>query len=61
MEFAGGLRLPSVPQSVAHIRRYAKNAASSHGFGGNYDTLDLLVSELATNAPCTGWGTCTSE
>lgn len=51
-----GLTLPSVPQSVAQIRRYAVGTCRSRGFDGDYDTLELLVSEVATNALIHGDG-----
>jgi len=46
--------VPSVPQSVALIRRYALNACA--GRPGDCDTLALLVSEVATNALVHGTG-----
>lgn len=51
-----GLTLPSVPQSVAEIRRYAVATCRSRGYDGDCDTLELLVSEVATNALIHGDG-----
>lgn len=51
-----GLTLPSVPQSVAVVRRYAVAASRAHGYDGDYDALALLVSEVATNALIHGRG-----
>lgn len=50
------LELPSVPASVARVRRYAADACAARGFDGDYDTLALLVSEIATNALVHGSG-----
>lgn len=50
------LELPSVPASVARVRRYAAAACAARGFEGDYDTLALLVSEIATNALVHGSG-----
>jgi anti-sigma regulatory factor (Ser/Thr protein kinase) len=49
------LVVPSVPQSVARIRRHAAACAASHP-GVDLDTLLLLVSEVATNALVHGTG-----
>jgi anti-sigma regulatory factor (Ser/Thr protein kinase) len=51
-----GLTVPSVPQSVAAVRRYAVDACLAHGYDGDCDTLALLVSEVATNARIHGAG-----
>ena len=50
------LTLPSVPQSVARVRRYAVDACRARGFEGDRDTLALLVSEVVTNALLHGTG-----
>ncbi len=51
-----GLTLPSVPQSVAAVRRYAVETCRARGYSGDCDTLALLVSEVATNALIHGAG-----
>jgi anti-sigma regulatory factor (Ser/Thr protein kinase) len=51
-----GLTLPSVPQSVAAVRRYAVETCRAGGYRGDCDTLELLVSEVATNALIHGAG-----
>lgn len=51
-----GLMLPSVPQSVAAVRRYAVETCRARGYQGDCDTLALLVSEVATNALIHGAG-----
>lgn len=50
------LVVPSVPQSVSRIRGYAAEACAARGWGGDYDTVSLLVSEVATNALVHGTG-----
>jgi anti-sigma regulatory factor (Ser/Thr protein kinase) len=50
------LVLPSVPQSVSQVRRYAVAACTALGYDGDCDTLALLVSEVATNALIHGAG-----
>jgi anti-sigma regulatory factor (Ser/Thr protein kinase) len=52
---SGDLVVPSVPQSVARIRRHAAACAAAHP-GVDLDTLLLLVSEVATNALVHGSG-----
>ena len=44
------LVLPSSPRSVALARRYAIEMCSSMGWSGSTDTVELLVSEVTTNA-----------
>lgn len=51
-----GPAVPSVPQSVATVRRYAVDACRARGFDGDCDTLALLVSEVTTNAVIHGSG-----
>ena len=50
------LVVPSVPASVARVRRFAVGACQAHGFGGHCDAVALLVSEVATNALVHGTG-----
>lgn len=50
------MSVPSVPRSVAQLRRFAVAACVEHGFGDTCDTLELLVSEVATNALLHGRG-----
>lgn len=52
----GELVVPSVPQSVSQVRRYAVAACTALGYDGDCDTLALLVSEVATNALIHGAG-----
>lgn len=52
----GALVVPSVPQSVAQVRRYAVQACLARGWTGDCDTVALLVSEVATNALVYGTG-----
>lgn len=56
MTAAAPLIVPSVPQSVAQVRRYAVDACHAHGWNGDCDTVALLVSEVATNALLHGSG-----
>ncbi len=52
---AGGeLSVPSVPRSVAHVRRFARLAAAD--VPSCLDVVELLVSEVATNAMIHGAG-----
>lgn len=51
-----GLTLPSVPQSVAAVRRYAVTTCRARGYQGDCDILALLISEVATNALIHGTG-----
>lgn len=48
------LTVPSVPRSVASVRRFARSACD--GLPGLADTVELLVSEVATNALVHGAG-----
>ena len=50
------LVVPSLPASVAKVRRFAVGACEAHGFGGQCDAVALLVSEVATNALVHGSG-----
>ena len=50
------MSVASVPRSVAQLRRFAVAACVEHGFGATCDTLELLVSEVATNALVHGRG-----
>ena len=52
----GFLAVPSVPASVAAIRRYAVEAATRHGYERAAEVVQLLVSEVATNALVHGAG-----
>lgn len=52
----GELTVPSLPQSIARIRRYAVDACQASGFNADCDTLALLISEVATNALLHGTG-----
>ena len=52
----GFLAVPSVPASVAAIRRYAVDAATRHGYERTAEVVQLLVSEVATNALVHGAG-----
>lgn len=45
-----GLVVPSEPRSVALVRRYAVDVCTALGWGGSADTVELLASEVATNA-----------
>lgn len=49
-------RVPSVPRSVAAVRRWAVDCARELGHDGASDVLALLVSEVATNAVVHGAG-----
>ncbi len=46
---SGALVVARVPRSVALIRRFAVARCTESGFGGECDTMALLVSEVATN------------
>ena len=48
--------VPSVPRSVAAVRRYAVGCARDLGRDDTADVLALLVSEVATNAVVHGTG-----
>lgn len=50
------LSVPSVPASVARIRRFAVSAVADHGLDAFEDVVRLLVSEVATNALVHGTG-----
>lgn len=50
------LVVPTVPRSVAGIRRFAVAACEANGYVGDRDVVALLVSELATNALVHGAG-----
>lgn len=52
----GVLVVPSLPQSIARIRRYAVDACIACGHEADCDTVALLVSEVATNALIHGSG-----
>ena len=55
---AGGdqLTIPSVPASIAAVRRFAVDACHRSGLSCLCDTVALLVSEVATNALVHGDG-----
>lgn len=44
------------PRSVAHVRRYCVAACEALGWADAADTVELLVSEIATNAVCHAQG-----
>ena len=50
------LVVPSLPQSIARIRRYAVDTCLARGHEADCDTVALLVSEVATNALIHGSG-----
>lgn len=50
------LTLPSVPRSVAEVRRFTVAICVDSGFGSICDTAALHVSEVATNALIHGSG-----
>lgn len=52
----GRLSVPSVPASVASIRRFAAEACAGQGLGEIGEVVRLLVSEVATNALVHGSG-----
>ncbi|MBW3608985.1 MAG: hypothetical protein KY463_11630 [Actinobacteria bacterium] len=56
LEVETPLVVPSLPQRVARVRRYAVDACHAHGWAGDCDTVALLVSEVATNALVHGTG-----
>lgn len=51
-----GLVVASVPWSIASVRRYAVAECATLGWDGDRDTVELLVSEVATNALVHGDG-----
>lgn len=48
--------VPSLPASIASVRRFAVEACRAHGLDALVDTVALLVSEMATNALVHGAG-----
>ena len=52
----GRLTVPSLPASVSRIRRFASAACRDVADGTVCDTVELLVSEVATNALVHGAG-----
>ncbi len=52
----GAFVVPSVPRSVAAVRRYAVQCARELGRDEHAEVLALLVSEVATNAVVHGTG-----
>ena len=50
------LTVPSLPASIASVRRFAVAACQASALPGLCDTLALLVSEVATNALVHGTG-----
>ncbi len=48
--------VPSLPASIASVRRFAVKACSNSGLPALCDTVALLVSEVATNALVHGTG-----
>ena len=50
------LTVPSLPASIASVRRFAVSACRESGLLGLCDTVALLVSEVATNAVVHGHG-----
>lgn len=55
-EGPGRLTVPSLPASVSRIRRFASAACSRVADGDLCETVELLVSEVATNALVHGAG-----
>jgi serine/threonine-protein kinase RsbW len=55
-EGTGRLTVPSLPASVSRIRRFAVAACREVAGGQVCDTVELLVSEVATNALVHGAG-----
>ncbi len=53
---ADRLTVPSLPASIARVRRFAVRACRASGFGELCDSVALLVSEVATNALVHGTG-----
>ena len=53
---ADRLVVPSLPASIASVRRFAVNACRRSGMSFLCDTVALLVSEVATNALVHGTG-----
>ena len=52
----GQLTVPSLPASIANVRRFAVAACRDSGMASLCDTVALLVSEVATNALVHGNG-----
>lgn len=50
------MTVPSLPASIASVRRFAVGVCRSQGFGQLCDAVALLVSEVATNALVHGTG-----
>ena len=50
------LVVPSLPQKIARIRRYAADGCAAHGHAAAFNTAALLDSEVATNALIHGTG-----
>lgn len=50
------LVVPSTPRSIALVRRYAVETCTALGWGHAADTVELLVSEVATNAVLHAYG-----
>lgn len=50
------LTVPSLPASIANVRRFAVGACRAGGLDPLCDTVALLVSEVATNALVHGTG-----
>ncbi len=55
-QVADRLVVPSLPASIASVRRFAVAACEQSGLGRLCDTVALLVSEVATNALVHGSG-----
>ena len=53
---AADLDVPSTPGSVAVVRRFCVQACCDLGWADSAETVELLVSELATNAVVHGRG-----
>lgn len=53
---ADRITVPSLPASIANVRRFAVAACRASGLGPLCDTVALLVSEVATNALVHGSG-----
>lgn len=51
-----GLVVPSRPRSIALVRRYTVDACVAYGWGDSADTVELLVSEVATNTVLHAYG-----
>lgn len=50
------LTVPSLPASIASVRRFAVRACRDSGLGQHVEVVALLVSEVATNALVHGTG-----